>query len=253
MSERARFRATAALRRGLGTFVESLGPLLAIAALPAIPMLLFTGLVATAELRPAALESWEQADRWLGIIAGALSTACICHGVAGRQPGEPLRIGASLGGGLRAVWPAIAVTVLTTLGVVLGLVLLIAPGLILLSMTFVAVPAATVEGVGASAALSRSGDLTRDRRLSVLAVAVVGIAVTVGVFAAITAASEIHMVAVVEAGGDPHRTQVSWMFASVGAGIVLSALHGCLVAATYLELRLDKEGPAPDTVARVFA
>jgi hypothetical protein len=253
MSERARFRATAALRRGLGTFVESLGPLLVIAALPAIPMLLFTGLVATAELRPAALESWEQADRWLGIIAGALSTACICHGVVSRQAGASLRIGASLGGGLRVVWPAIAITVLTMLGVVLGLVLLIAPGLILLTTTFVAVAAAAVEGVGTNAALARSGDLTRDRRLAVLAVAAVDVVIAIGVFAAITAASAIHIASVVEAGGDPHRTQVAWMFASVVAGIVLSALHGCLVAATYLELRLDKEGPTPDAVARVFA
>jgi hypothetical protein len=253
MNERARFRTTAALRRGLGTFVESLGPLLLIAALPSIPMLALTGLIATGELRPDALEAWDQADRWLGTIAGALSTACISHGVASRRPGESLPVGASLRGGLRAAWPAIAVTVLTTLGVLLGLVLLIVPGLVLVAMTFVAVAVAAVEGVGANAALSRSSELARDRRRAVLAVAAVDVAVAIGVVAGVLAVSDIHIASVIEAGGDPHRTQVGWMFGSVVAGIVVSALHGCLVAATYLELRLDKEGPPADAVAQVFA
>jgi hypothetical protein len=248
-----RFRATAALRRGLGTFVESLGPLLVIAAVPAIPMLLFTGLVATSDLTPDVLEIWQEADFWLGTLATALTTACVAHGLLTRRPGEPLRAGASLGGGLRAAWSALGVTVLGGLALVVGTLLLVVPGLIVLAITFIAIPAAVTEGMGAVAALGRSRELTRDRRLAVLAVVLVDYAVVFAVVAATTAASEIHATSVIQDGGDPHLTQIGWMFVTVASGAALSALGACLATATYLDLRLDKEGPPPDDVARVFA
>jgi hypothetical protein len=54
------FRVGAALRRGFGAFVESLGPLLVIAAVLALPMALFTALVASGDLTPEAIDTWER-------------------------------------------------------------------------------------------------------------------------------------------------------------------------------------------------
>jgi hypothetical protein len=68
-------------------------------------------------------------------------------------------------------------SVLSGLGIGLGLVALIVPGLFLIALWFVAVPACAVEQLTAKAAMSRSVELTRGNRMRLLAIAGVGGAV----------------------------------------------------------------------------
>jgi hypothetical protein len=247
------FRVGAALRRGFGAFVESLGPLLAIAAVFAIPMASLTALVASGDLTPEAIDTWEKADQWLGTLAGALTTAAVSHGILRRAPGERIRIGSSLAGALRAAWPVIAVTVLSAMAVLTGLAFLVVPGLMIAASIYVAVPVATLERTGAMAALTRSHQLALGRRWRVLAVAAVDVTIALAGFGAVIAASEMHVNMVAEAGGDARTVYIAWMFVQVVVGIVLAALRACLAAATYHDLRADTDAATPDVVARVFA
>jgi hypothetical protein len=247
------FRVGAALRRGLGAFVESLGPLLVIAAVPALPMALFTALVASGDLTPEAIDTWEKADQWLGTLAGALTTAAISHGILRRGPGERIHIGSSLAGALRAAWPVIAATALSALAVLIGLVFFVVPGLMIAASIYVAVPVATLERTGAMAALTRSHQLALGRRWRVIAVAAVDVTIALAGFGAVIAASEVHVTMVAEAGGDARTVYVAWMFVQVAVGIVVSALRACFAAATYHDLRADRDAASPDVVARVFA
>lgn len=252
-SELDTFRVGAALRRGFGAFIESLGRLLVIAAVFAMPMVLLTALVASGDLTPEAIETWEKADQWLGTLAGALTTAAISHGILRRGAGERIRIGRSLAGALRSAWPVIAASVLSALAVVIGLVLFVVPGLMIAASIYVAVPVATLERTGAMAALTRSQQLTLGRRWRVIAVAAVDVTIALAGFGAVIAASEVHVTMVAEAGGNARTVYVTWMFVQVAVGIVVAALRACIVAAAYHDLRADKDAASSDVVARVFA
>jgi len=95
--------------------------------------------------------------------------------------GLPFRIGPALSRGVASIWPIIGLSILGGLAVVFALLLLIVPGLMLVSMWWVALPACVVERLGPIASLKRSAALTRGHRWPVFALSlVITVAITLG-------------------------------------------------------------------------
>jgi hypothetical protein len=110
----------------------------------------------------------------LDLVAGTLFTGMVVELVADVQDG---RRDASVGQLLSAVTPVlgqlILVGIVAGIGVVIGFILIIVPGLILLTIWSVAAPVVVLENPGVFAALRRSRELVRGNGWQVFGVIVV--------------------------------------------------------------------------------
>ncbi len=183
----------------------------------------------------------------VGVIVGSLlfiglymiGEAVVLLGAFQRLRGQPLRVGEALHRGFARFFPLIGLSILWGLGIMIGFVLLIVPGVILLCIWAVVVPACIVEGLGATASMSRSAELTKGYRWQIL-----GLLVLLGVI------NWIGSVIIQLVLGSASST-----LASIGAFIWLSGWTGfwnCALIMTYHDLRVAKEGIDTEQIASVF-
>jgi hypothetical protein len=153
--------------------------------------------------------------------------------------GRRVSAGESVSRGLVRFLPAVAVTILSTVVVAIGLILLIIPGLLAFAALSVAIPVCVMEQGGPVGSLSRSVELTRGYWWPIIAVFVaVGIVewvVAWAIRAAIPA--ELHLVAAI----------VAWLW-----GVFHTAYDAVFAAMLYHDLRASKEGIGIDEIAAGF-
>ncbi len=190
-------------------------------------------------------------SRWLRIlielVMGQIITIALIYGTVQSLRSRKVGIGECLTQGFRRLPAAIVVAILAVIAYILGFILLIIPGLMLITMWAVAIPAAAVEKAGVGASFSRSASLTRGRRwrvFGVLAVSwilylVVYLVVTLAITAPLFGAFGVKSLWVIPV--------VMWLVAGVLAAY-LSTLSGVL----YYFLRRDKEGVDIESIASVF-
>ncbi|HEY2873947.1 MAG TPA: hypothetical protein VGJ56_18625 [Reyranella sp.] len=211
--------------------VSHFGPFFGTALIASVPSLVFDYLVPGSYFRPIA-----------NVIIGQIVSVTLVYGSMQALRGRRVTIGECLSEGLKRLGAALGVAILSGIGVFLGLLLLIVPGLILGTMWAVAVPAAVIEQRGSTAALSRSQELTSGRRgrvfgayLVALLLMWVGAMVTEGVLTVIT-------------GFRSTATHIGlWAFSAL-----FEAFTACLLATLYYYLRREKEGVDIDQIAAVF-
>jgi hypothetical protein len=160
----------------------------------------------------------------LTIIASTLFTGMVVELVADIQDG---RRDASAGQLLRAAMPVlgqlILVGIIAGIGIVIGFVLIIVPGLILLTIWSVAAPVVVLERAGAVRALGRSRELVRGNGWPVFGVIVV-LVIGVGVVSAI-----------IDAIGGAAGTGVG-IVVHVVVGVLTAPLPALAQAVLYFEL-----------------
>lgn len=93
-------------------------------------------------------------------LVAPLISALHIHAVAEIQAGRTPRLRSIAARGLRVLPTAAATAIMTTLGILLGFVMLIIPGILLTFRWYVAVQAAAIEHDGWLAAIRRSRELT---------------------------------------------------------------------------------------------
>jgi hypothetical protein len=132
------------------------------------------------------------------------------------------------------------VMILFTLGATLGFLLLIVPGVILMVMWYVAVPACVLEKTGPVRSLGRSRELTKGYRWKVfgLILLVYVLSILGNAFGALLANTAAGMWGAAIA-------QLIWQGIAAGFGSVL-------IAVVYYYLRVAKEGVDVDQIAAVF-
>jgi hypothetical protein len=109
----------------------------------------------------------------ISIITYSILQAAILRAAAQATIGDPLDVDASYRWGLTRFGSVIWVAILVGICVAIGLILLVIPGLIVLVMLCVSVPACVVENVRGTQALSRSWNLVRGSFWHVVGVIVV--------------------------------------------------------------------------------
>jgi hypothetical protein len=173
------------------------------------------------------------------MILSTLSYAIILHAAFQDMRRRPVRLAESLGIGLSRFFPLIGLAFVAGFLMLLGLVLLIIPGLMLYTMWFVGVPACVVERLGPWAGLRRSRELTKGSRWKLLALALLLLVGSIG-------SSVIEFV--LEALGGPYAGlggQLIWT-------AIWSAFSAVVIAVTYYDLRVIKEGVDIEQIAAVF-
>jgi hypothetical protein len=175
----------------------------------------------------------------LFIVLNTIGQAVLLFGTFQRLRGQPLRVGEALRRAFARFLPLVGLGVLYTLGVAVAFLLLVVPAFIVFVMWVVAVPACVVEGLGPTASLSRSADLTKGYRWRV--------------FGLICALSLINGI-----GGQFFAIALSlageWA-ANVGSGlwfVVSTAMWNCALIMIYHDLRAAKEGIDIEQIAAIF-
>lgn len=189
---------------------------------------------------------------FVGGVTNLLLQASVVRASVSFLNGQRPTLGECLEAALRLALPLIGIAILSTLGVGLGLLLLLVPGVFLLTAWSVVIPVEVTERKGVFASFSRSFELTRGHRWAVLGVVLVlGILVgIIGLIGGLVTGSLNVILLAGDAVSAPAR--VIGFLASAVAASVGAIFNSAGIAAVYAELRRVKEGATPQTLAAVF-
>ena len=178
------------------------------------------------------------------ILQGALTRASIDD-----LGGKGVSVPAALQAGLRYILPLLGLAIVVGLGVMVGILLLIVPGVILAICWSVSSPAVVVEKAGVFQAMQRSLDLTRNHRWSIFGLLLLYVLV---VWIVSIVVLLIFQGSIMPAPGEVMQPTI---VTAIVLGIIqaFEALVSTVgVAAIYFELRRIKEGVDVSELASVF-
>ncbi len=178
-----------------------------------------------------------------GIIQGALVRATVAH-----SEGREASFAECISVGLRAALPVIGLMILWYFASALGFLLLFVPGVILVLMWSVAIPALVEERTGIIAAFGRSRFLTRGERWKILGLLLVVLAVYLLLLAVVGLLGYS-----VFKQGATDNFSAGALIGNVLFGTLQQALWGTMQSSLFVELREAKEGSSVGNLRQVFA
>ena len=187
----------------------------------------------------------------VSMISRSLVSGCITRATVAYSQGHRASLSECLGVALRRAVPVIVVSMLFGLMVVLGLILLIVPGIMLAVMWSVVVPITVEERTGILGAFNRAQDLTRGARWTIfglfLLIFLIGLGIgLVGV-----------LVSTVTIGFSYENPAISSSLPALAVNVVVltlaSAFSSALVTSLFVELREWKDGPEDTKLSDIFA
>lgn len=189
----------------------------------------------------------------VAMLAGALVQAAIVRATMAYSEGERASFGASLATGVTKALPMLALTILLILGMMVGFVLFIIPGVILMVMWVVAQSALVGENAGVFGSFGRSRFLTKGARWKIfgllLLLLVLFWILSIIASTLMAAFGFASMMTALSAGQPP----TSYYVLSAVTGTLWSALWATVQTSLYVSLREWKDGPGDEALADVFA
>ncbi|MEM9838121.1 MAG: hypothetical protein AAF830_03095 [Pseudomonadota bacterium] len=178
------------------------------------------------------------------LIAGVLTNAALIFAAAESYKGRKASFGESLSKALPHLFPLIAISILYTLGLMLGFLLLIIPGIFLLVIWSVTIPVRVAEGTGVTESFGRSRELAKGLFWPIFGLLIVYFIGSSVVGDALAASG--FMVSIQSLGA----------VAIIGT-LIVNTFTGAVAASgsasLYYELRTVKEGTPTDEVVEIFA
>lgn len=183
---------------------------------------------------------------FVSTFGGALLAALLTPRAVGHAFDDPQAVDGSASTLAGQVPALFAAALLVALGIALGFMLLVIPGLILMVAWSVTTPALVVERLGPVEAIGRSRELTRDYRWPIFGLFALGFAIQMG----LAAANGAFAVPEVTPAGQPTFDMNPLDFVIGSAGFVVWA---AIAIALYIELRLAKEGAPTSRYVDIFS
>src|SRR5712692_8196376 len=233
------FRVGRVLNRTASVFSRNFLTFFIVTAVASLPLLLFKSPTETGSVSGQAIALFF-VGLFLAVILYTLSQAIVLYGAFQDMRGRPVNLGESLQVGLNRFFAIVGLAIVMGILAMLGFMLLIVPGLILLTMWFVATPVCVVERLGPNASLRRSSQLTKGHRWKIFGLMLVLLIISM----AVTPTIEYALAAI---GGS--------MLSLIGNVIwngVWGAFYAISVVVTYHDLRVAKEGIDIEQIAAVF-
>ncbi len=223
------FRIACVLRHACAVLYRNFWIFLPISAIAASPnLIIFSNSYRNARFSPAYLLALFSL-----FVLGALSQAVLLQATLQDISGRPVLLGEALRNGLERLLPIMGVAIATTLGCILGALLLVVPALILWVRWYVAVPVCVVEHLGPIRSIDRSQELTRGYRWQIS-----GLCLLFLIFAVIVGTMSFRLLPA------PLAAIGIWVSISVA-----SSFGAVVVILTFIELRRAKEGIGEEQVA----
>lgn len=179
------------------------------------------------------------------LLLQPLSTASVTYGVLQQLRGRPASLGDCVRVGMSRMLAVLGVAVVAGMLMFFGALACIIPGLFFMTAYYVATPAAVVERLGVSQAMSRSWQLTEGLRWQVF-----GLIFALSVMGAMFEGAVSIPTQSLEPAGATQTIIVSLIGSLVGVGV--DALRAVACAVAYHDLRTEREGVTSQDLARVF-
>jgi hypothetical protein len=212
------------LWRGFGMYARNFVPLTGLMLLLLAPWML-TNAMSSVRPNPAEMTGMTWLSFCLSMIAVPLANAAAVCGVAELVRGRPMHLVASI----RAMAPSalgiVGAAIVTSIAAAIGSALCLVPGLIVMGMLYVTMPALLVERLSIGDACKRSAELTKGHRFGALFLAVFPVAINVAAALVLTG-----IVSPVVTAGITALT-----------GVLLGALGAVFTSLAYIDLRNEKE------------
>lgn len=180
----------------------------------------------------------------LSIVLSYVLMGALVYGTVSYLRGRPAGLGEIVSRGLAAFFPVLVIAIAASLLMAIGFALLIVPGILVVVVFAVTVPAYVVEKPGIVGSFKRSMALTKGNRWRVLGILLVLIVIftllglVAGTLAGVAAflGSGLSLVLIV----------------NYVVSALLSAVLAVSVAVLYHDLRIAKEGVSTEEIAAVF-
>ena len=185
-------------------------------------------------------------------LLGYLVTAALVYGTIQDLRNEKASVGDCFSKGLALMFPVVGVAIVSGLITGLATLALIIPGIIAAVMLWVAIPVAVIERRGLNSLL-RSAELTKGYRwrifflILLLFVVLIGIGMVMGAVTGVIALTGVSSSGEFSSPALTGLLAMQWIFSAF-----MSALSAVLVAVSYHDLRVAKEGADTDQIAAVF-
>jgi hypothetical protein len=226
----------------------------------AVPSLLMTALIYRAGIgSPASIQNGSISfgaiigasfiSGIVGLVVSALVQGAITRATVTAIEGRRATFGESLSTALRVLLPLIGLSILLAIGIMIGFVLLIVPGIILLLMWAVAVPSLVIERGGVFAAFARSAELTSGARLRILGLFLL-LAV---IYWLLSLAAGIVGLGLYSPTAASTGFTVTNIIGGIVVGTVFNMMWGTVQPSLYIELRQWKEGGSIENLEQIFA
>lgn len=175
----------------------------------------------------------------LGVVLNTIGEAVILYGAFQHLSGRPVQPAEAFQRALARFLPLLGLGLLYGICLALGFLLLLVPGLFLLVIWAVVVPACVVEGLGPTESMSRSAALTKGHRWPIFGIILLaGVVNWIGSFVIglLLGAAGLLVIGLVN---------LLWT-------AVWAVYWNCLLVMIYHDLRVAKEGVASEQIASVF-
>ena len=209
----------------------------AVAALGSVPLVLFEK-ISIPLIDDSATLSFIRGI--LMLLLGPLTQAIMVHVAFQDMGGRPVSLTEAVRAAFARILPLIGLTICIGFGIAVGVLLLIVPGLILMTMWYVANAVCIVERRGVFASMERSSALTKGHRWPIF-----GTWLLFVIAAAILAEMIKSVVGLTGSTGLVTAISLAWSAFTTGFGIVFAV-------AVYHDLRVAKEGIDTRQIAAVF-
>ena len=184
----------------------------------------------------------------IGFIISAIVQGALTRATVSASEGKVATFGESLSTAFRVLLPLIGLSILWALGLMIGFMLLVVPGIILLMIWAVAVPSLVIERQGVITAFRRSAELTSGSRWKIFGLSIVLLVIY---FLLST------VVRVVGLGmynpASPAGFGLTAMIGTIFVSTIFNMLWGTIQPSLYVELRQAKEGGSLENLEEVFA
>jgi hypothetical protein len=174
------------------------------------------------------------------LVLNPLSQAIMLHTAFQDMSGRRISLSESVRAAFGRWLPLIGLSICVGFGVMCGMILLIVPGIILMTMWFVANPACIVERLGVFASMGRSSALTKGHRWSIFGMWLL-IAISSGVISAVLKG----VLGLTGSTGLVISGTLAWTALAGAFGAIFAIV-------TYHDLRVAKEGVDTRHIVAVF-
>ena len=181
------------------------------------------------------------------LLTRSLTEATLIYGTFQDLRGRKAGIGACVTQGLASIIPVIIGSIISSIGIGAASLLLLIPGLIVMTIWWVYVPAIVVERQGVFDAFNRSAYLTAGHRWAVFGFIIVVIMMNL----AVIYISEMISYAVISVWPGTDAFLLFLVVDYVG-GALTAAFGAVMVAVGYYYLRAEREGIDADQIASIF-
>ncbi|MDL2210413.1 hypothetical protein LJC26_06380 [Desulfovibrio sp. OttesenSCG-928-O18] len=175
-------------------------------------------------------------------ILGFVIQGAVAYGVFQTLRGNTAGIGDALGRGFVRFIPILIASILIGLGVGIGMMLLIVPGVMLMCIWAVTIPVCAVEKKGAIDSMKRSAELTKGYRWTIF-----GLFLITGIITGVLSTLLSVLLLPILSGSLLVFTIIQSIIVAIP-----QTFQYVMTATIYYDLRAEKEGVSIDSLANVF-